>query len=199
MAINKKFAAIAGGVTAVGATVALTAGTFSYFTEAKTVDGAGGKVTFGTLHLTAGSSAGNQAFSIPVAKPGDTVLTSSLGFDNAGNIDGVLKLQVVPDSGNVDSFNNAVQITLAGFGAYNASIPLNGQHSLADDAKLGEVNASPMFGAKNGAPGRHKSIPITVSIDPAAGNDVQGLSGGFTIVATLVQAGSPDGPAQDNF
>jgi hypothetical protein len=163
------------------------------------VDGAGGKVTFGSLHLSAGSSAGNQSFSIPIAKPGDTVLTSALGFDNTGNVDGVLKQQVVPDGGNVDDFNKAVQIKLDGFGAYDASIPLNGQHSLFDDAKLGLVNASPMFGAKNGAPGRHKSIPITVSIDPAAGNEVQGLSGGFTIVATLVQAGSPDGPVQDHF
>jgi hypothetical protein len=199
---KKKLAGAFGGLVALGATVALTSGTFSYFSESQTVTGAGGNVAMGTLHLNVGSSAGNQAFNITNSEPGAVVLKSSLGFDNTGTVDGVLQLKIVPNDGNVKAFNDAVLITLDGFGAYNASKELNGEHSLTADAALtspNPVNASPMFGAKDGKPGRHKSIPITVRINPEAGNEIQGLTGGFTIVATLVQAGDGGAPAQDNF
>ena len=54
MAINKKFAAIAGGATAIGATVALTAGTFSFFSDSATAGGGANSVQFGTLELSLG-------------------------------------------------------------------------------------------------------------------------------------------------
>jgi hypothetical protein len=199
MSAQKKIVGAIGGLTAIAATVALTAGTFSYFSEAKTIDGAGGTVSMGTLHLTAGTTAGTQAFSINNAKPGDTVLSANLGFTNTGTIDGVLNLEIKPNGGNSQALNDAIIIDLDGFGAYNESAPFNNPTPLTTLAAAGEFNASPMFGAKNGQPGRHKSMPIKVTIDPQAGNDIQGLSGGFTVVATLVQAGSPNGPVQDNF
>ena len=195
LTFKKKITAALGAVAVVGASIAMTAGTFSYFSDSANITGAGGNVTMGTLKLAVGSSAGNTAFNITNVAPGATVLTSSIGFDNLGSLDGALRLRIVPNGGNTAAFNNAVIIKLDGFGFYPASVGLNGAHSLAYDAALtsGGVLASPMFGsadlrAAGTTQGRHKSIPITVSIDPTAGNTLQGATGGFTIQADLLQA-----------
>jgi hypothetical protein len=186
---KKKFVGALAGIAVVGATVAVTSGTFSYFSDSTTLAGAGGSVSMGTIKLEAGSSAGNTPFSITNAKPGQTILVSSLGFSNTGSLGGVLRLKFIPDPTNSAEFNNDVLISLDGNGYYPASVPLNSLQTLAFDANLTKdgMQVSPMFA------GRHKSMPITVKIDPNAGNALQGQSGSFTIEADLIQA--TDDPA----
>jgi len=193
---KKKVTAALGAVAVVGASVALTAGTFSYFSDSATINGASGNVTMGTLKLDVGNGTNSTPFAITNVAPGATVLDKTITFHNTGSLDGALRLKIVPDPNNTDAFNAAVIIKLDGFGFYPASVGLNGEHSLAYDAELTKagVLASPMFGSKDPRAilandgGRYKSIPITVSIDPTASNALQGATGGFTIQADLLQA-----------
>jgi hypothetical protein len=186
---KKKLAGALGGVVAIGATVALTAGTFSYFSDSATAPGGSGTVSFGTLalELRAGDGGLQKSFTVTNAKPGATVFQSTddeaLCFKNTGSMHGVLRLKIVPDSAS-EAFNKAVQIKLDGFGTYQESFPLNEQHSLHDAAALtlNGVNAAQLY-----AGGDNKCVPITVSIDKNAGNELKGVTGSFSIKADLVQ------------
>jgi hypothetical protein len=196
---KKKLAGAFGGVVAIGATVALTAGTFSYFSDSATETGGGGDVEFGTLELTTLDGAAQVPFVIEDAAPGKTVIEltgndNSICFQNTGSLNGVLRVQFVPKA-NPIGFNNAVLIKTAGF-SDPAATALNGTHTLAENAKVSE-NGSVLAPMDKG---RIKCIPITVSIAPGAGNELQGVTGGFTLVADLIQdvAGvqAPSFPAQ---
>jgi hypothetical protein len=195
LTLNKKLAGAFGGLVAIGATVALTAGTFSYFSDSAIVPG--GEVTFGTLDLSLQGGAAEE-FTIANAKPGATVYRGTdnpkedkaLCFTNAGTLDGVLRLQFLPNAGNTAALEKAVLIEIGGFSTYPASDPvLKGKNTLESNISksAGGVNASPVYA------GQTKCVSMTVSIDAAAGNAVQGATGGFTIQADLVQhAGGND-------
>src|SRR4051812_15234213 len=195
MTAKKKIFGALGGVAALGATVALTAGTFSYFSDSASVPGGTGTVSFGTLklNLVDGTGAAQKDFTITNAKPGATVFQSSddqaMCFENTGSMDGVLQLKVVPDSAS-GAFNNAVQIKLGGFKTYQESAPLNDTLSLAAAADLTKnfVNTNQLY-ADNGTQDWDKiqCVPITVSISPEAGNELQHVTGHFSIEAQLVQ------------
>lgn len=189
MTAKKKLAGAFGGVVAIGATVALTAGTFSYFSDSATVPGGSAEVTFGTVELSLTNGEGSAQTSIPItnAKPGAIVFKSTdaqaICFENTGTMHGVLRLKVVPDSASA-AFNKAVQIDLAGFNTYQESFRLNDPISLHDAAALTAkgVNAAQLY-----AEGHNKCVPLTVSIDKNAGNELQGVTGSFSIQADLVQ------------
>jgi len=185
MTAKKKLAGALGGVAVLGAPVALTAGTFSYFSDASTKNGAGGHVGFGTVKLTPLDGAANLPFDVTGAKPGDTVVdltgeTNSVCFENSGTLLSVLRMSFVPNSGNPLGFNDDVLIATNGFDPRDG---LNGTHTLADAAKNSVSGVSlPTMGG-----GDVKCIPLTVSIKPTAGNELQGKSGGFTLKVDLVQ------------
>ena len=148
---KKKITAALGAVAVVGASVALTAGTFSYFSDSATIDGAGGNVTMGTLKLDVGNGPNSTPFAITNVAPGATVLDKTITFHNLGSLDGALRLKIVPDPTNSQAFNEAVLIKLGGLGFYPASLPLNDVHSLSYDTALTSAGmlASPMFGSKD--------------------------------------------------
>jgi len=187
---KKKLAGAFGGLVALGATVALTAGTFSYFSDSATVQG--GTVGFGALEL---STAKSQFVPLQItgAKPGTTVYYGddsqdpALCFENTGDMMGVLQLEIVPDAGNSWQFNSYVDVEFEGYDTYPASdYILHGANSLAEYQAAGRVNASQMK-PTTAESDENKCAKMVVSIDKAAPNELQGATGGFTIQATLVQ------------
>jgi len=193
LALNKKVAGALGGLTALGATVALTAGTFSYFSDSAKVTGGSGAVHMGTLKLNLVDGAAQESFDIKDAEPGATVFQTTdenaLCFENTGTMPGVLRLKITPTSTD-KAFNDAVIIDSAGFSTYASSAPLNNPQSLTDAAALtaNGLNIA-QLGGDHGSKNWDliKCIPLTVSIAPTAGNAIQGATGGFTIEADLVQ------------
>jgi hypothetical protein len=196
MTAQKKIFGALGGVAALGATVALTAGTFSYFSDSSTQQA--GTVQFGTLDLVAEEGAATQQFDLPNAKPGDILLAKQdFSFRNAGTMGGELRLAFVPTfaegttAPQEAAFEDAVLITVAGLPGF-----INNQAYT-----LEEVAAKTAGGLHVGTMSygddayATKGFPVTVTVDPAAGNAVQGVSGGFKIVADLVQ-GDADGFAE---
>jgi hypothetical protein len=193
---KKKLAGAFGGLVALGATVALTAGTFSYFSDSNTQQA--GTVEFGTLDLVPEEGAASQQFDITGAKPGDTLLEQkAFSFRNAGTMNGELRLAFVPTfaqgttAKQKDAFEDAVLITVAGLPGFTDGQPYTLDDVVAKTA--GGLHVGTMsYGNDDYAT---KGFPVTVTVDPAAGNAVQGVSGGFKIVADLVQ-GDADGYAQ---
>jgi hypothetical protein len=176
MTAKKKLAGALGGVAALGATVALTAGTFSYFSDSATVNGASGTVRNGTLSLELLDGAADAPININNAAPGSTVLQTTLSFHNGGTLDGLLRVGFVADGANSEAFDKAVLISVKGVPGL-----VDNQKYTLEELNGDTVNLAPMY------PDRYKSIPITVTIDPAAGNDLQGEEGSFTLKADLVQ------------
>jgi hypothetical protein len=203
MTAKKKIFGALGGVAALGATVALTAGTFSYFSDSAQGTG-GADVTFGTLQLTPLGGAIGKTFTIDNAIPGETVVSTTeddaLCFENSGSIPGLLRLGFVadgPEAGGTNSisFNKNVLVTLDGL---PASSGLNGEHTLQYvlDHSAGGVETvvvNPDKGDPNYGDGGVKCIPMTVRISGDAGNDLQGATGGFSLRADLLQTNTNDG------
>ena len=186
MKFSKRIIVGLAGLSASAAAVAMAGGTYSFFSD-NVPNVTGATTTFGTLSLTAGLNDASMPVTVTNAKPGDVIQTGSLAFHNAGTIDGALRLKIVPDASNSTAFNNDVIITIVGVGYYPASDPLaSGTETLAQASALTATGlpVSPMFA------GRYKNFSYTVSVDPNAGNELQGATGGFTIQADLVQAGN---------
>ena len=198
MALNKKFAGIAAGVTAVGATVALTAGTFSYFSDSET--GPTNTINFGTLDLVAQEGAAQQVIDLGNAKPGQPILDQvPFSFHNAGTIAGALRIRFVPTHTNgseaqIAAYENAVLITLSGVDGFAEGK----QYTLAEAAAITNNGRWIYNLLPDGDAGTEdtKGFAVSVDIDKNAGNDVQGLKGGFKLEADLVQSDGSGKPAQ---
>jgi predicted ribosomally synthesized peptide with SipW-like signal peptide len=188
LALNKKFAGVAGGVTAICATVALTAGTFSYFSDSETVGGGANQVNFGVLDLQLQEGAAEQAFTFDKAAPGDTVLKkTNMTFFNAGDMDGELRIRFSETDSTAKAFNDAVLITFEGVPGFVNGKPYT-LTQVADATEGGLHLANLTHGGEDDG-FAYKGFPMTVTIDKNAGNDLQGVSGGFTLEADLVQSG----------
>jgi predicted ribosomally synthesized peptide with SipW-like signal peptide len=172
MASLKKVAAVVGGLAVVSAAVALTAGTYAYFSDSHTVPAE--TVQTGSLRLDIvvdhGGSTGAINFSN--AEPGSSQ-TETVTFTNSGTVSGYLRVAVRPTVTNV--LEDTLQVQLPG----SRPIPL------AQAANY----ASSGFGMPLLAPGRSVTFPVTVSIPSSVGNEAQGLTAAFDIVADLLQAG----------
>jgi hypothetical protein len=190
LTVNKKLAGAFGGIVALGATVALTAGTFSYFSDSQNVDA--GAVQFGTLELAPDHRA-FVPFEITNAVPGTTVYNGTdnkgedpaLCFENTGSMYGVLQLKIVPDAGNTQAFNDNVRVEFKGYSTYPESTILKGANTLQQYKNAPLANAS--WVAPAGKAEALKCAAMIVSVDKAAPNELQGVGGGFSIQATLVQ------------
>jgi Camelysin metallo-endopeptidase len=193
MTAKKKLAAGLGGVVALGATVALTAGTFSYFSDSATANGGSADVNFGklTLKLQDGAVA-SQPITVNHAAPGDVLWDKDLSFRNTGDMAGELRIGFTENDNNTDAFNQAVQITIAGFGGTS-----DGTYSLADWAGKGAMH---LYTLQTKGGESTKGIHMKVTLDPNAGNALQGASGGFKLQADLRQSnagGRGDSAGQD--
>jgi hypothetical protein len=188
MTAKKKLVGAIGGVAALGATVALTAGTFSYFSDSGSVKG---DVSFGTLELELQEGAAED-FSFDKAAPGQTVLpTKNMTFFNAGDMDGELRVRFSEKDPAADAYNKALLVTLKGFsGIANGTYTLD---ELAAKTAGGYHLANLTHGGVNDGYA-YKGFQMTVAVDKNAGNELQGAEGGFTLEADLVQSGA-DGRA----
>ena len=121
MTAKKKLAGAFGGVVAIGATVALTAGTFSYFSDSATVEGGSGTVDSAPWSSNCRDEAFGRRDHLRGARhdrhaaPGSTRASRpALCFQNTGTMAGVLRLKFVPDARKAQAFNDAVRVEFAG-------------------------------------------------------------------------------------
>ncbi len=171
MASPKKVAAVVGGLAVVSAAVALTAGTYAYFSDSHTVPAA--TIQAGSLHLdvVVDHSGGTGAIDFKNAEPGGAQ-TENVTFTNGGTVSGYLRVAVRPTVTN--ALVTALQIQLPG----GPLIPL---------AQAADYSTSG-FGTTLLAPGKSVSFPVVISIPTAVGNTVAGEAAAFDIVADLLQA-----------
>lgn len=180
---KKKVGGALGGAAVVGAAIALTAGTFSYFSDQ--THSQPQNVSAGTLSLTVGGQAQSHPLNLTNVEPGYTSQPESITFHNAGSVSGRLRISVQGTGHNSPGFNQSVHLNFSGAGPV-----VSGDHTLADD----------IANTKNGVrvydlgPGGYKSFNFTVSVPGSVGNELQGDSGGFRIKADLIQLGV-GGPA----
>ena len=197
MTAKKKLFGALGGVAALGATVALTAGTFSYFSDSATVNGGSADITYGKLTLALGDSApAAHAVRAKRVAPGQVIFDKDLSFINTGDMDGELRIGFTGTNPGDATFNHNVQITLTG-----AGLP-DGTYRLDDlAAKTTEDHGIHVYTLSAHAGDESvKGIHMKVTIDPQAGNELQGASGGFTLQADLRQSnggGRGDSDGQD--
>lgn len=85
--MNRKLAAAAGAVALVAAAVAVTAGTYSYFSDRQQFGGA--TLQSGTLSLQAQHNVSMPPIDLSHLRPGNT-FTESMTLTNTGNTDGYL-------------------------------------------------------------------------------------------------------------
>jgi predicted ribosomally synthesized peptide with SipW-like signal peptide len=195
MTAKKKLFGALGGVAALGATVALTAGTFSYFSDSATVNGGSADISYGKLTLKLGDEApAAQPVQAKRVAPGQVIFDKDLSFINTGTMAGQLRIGFVENQSNTDAFSHAVQITLSGAGLPDGTYRLD---ELA--AKTTTDHGIPVYTIPASGD-RTKGIHMTVTVDPQAGNELQGASGGFTLQADLRQSnndGRGDSDGQD--
>jgi hypothetical protein len=192
LTLNKKLAGAFGGLVAIGATVALTAGTFSYFSDSNSQQA--GEIRFGTLDLVPQEGAAEQQFDVTAAAaPGDVVLErTDFSFRNAGTMDGELRIRFVPThaagttGAQAEAFDDFVLITLSGVPGFD-----DGKAYTLDEVATETARGIHLTTLTHGDDDHAiKGFPVTVTIDPKAGNILQGVEGGFKIVADLVQSGA---------
>jgi hypothetical protein len=195
MTAKKKIFGALGGVAALGATVALTAGTFSYFSDSGSQEST---VEFGTLGLSMNEGAA-QPFEIVGAAPGTTVIRpQAVSFGNTGDLQGELRIGFVSEAPagataeEQSAFEDALLFSFVG-------ILDNKTYTLAEleEATQGGLRIATLTGEGDPEGYDTKGFQMTVAVDPTAGNILQGFEGGFTLEADLVQgdeggiAGSP--------
>jgi hypothetical protein len=195
---KKKLGAAGASVAAVGAAIALTAGTFSFFSDQAT--GAPQKVTTGTLELSFYGS-GVKTTDVTDAKPGATFETGDLHFKNTGSIEGLPRLGITGISST--QFGKDVQIKFDG--VYDLSGKSGSKDDCANDwCTLNHVrNLTNGSGAlvktpPHGLAGtQSKGISYKLRIRPNA--TLQNESGSFKFVGDLVQDDSSGDPTITHF
>lgn len=93
---KKKLATAGGSVAIVAAAIAMTAGTYSYFSDDATA--APNSIKAGTLNVTVGGSAQDVPFNAVNVAPGTGAGSKMLDITNAGSLPGTLTLRLVKDS-----------------------------------------------------------------------------------------------------
>ncbi len=180
---NKKLAAGIGVAAAAAAVLAVGAGTYASFTDTEALP----NTTFaaGSLNLEIGGTITAEPFKYADLKPGD-VRNETLTIDNTGTIDGKLTFTfsvsgaegscVEPETDVEKPCDNGSELTEA------LLVSVAGQKAVP----LSQVGTS--FGPQNlPATGGPITVPIQVTVDKNAGNDIMTDSTVVTLSATLVQ------------
>ncbi len=180
---NKKLAAGIGVAAAAAAVLAVGAGTYASFTDTEDLP----NTTFaaGSLNLVIGGTITTSPFEYTNLKPGD-VRNETLTIDNSGTIDGKLTFTVgvsgtegtcvepetdVEKTCDDDSeLTDALRVSVAG----QAAVPLS---QVATSFKPQNLPAA----------GGPINVPIQVTVDSKAGNEIMTDSTVVTLSATLVQ------------
>jgi predicted ribosomally synthesized peptide with SipW-like signal peptide len=168
---KKKLGAVIGGIAVVGAAVALTAGTFSYFSDSQTT--AAGGATTGTLTLNLGVNQNGTAGAINATNiaPGWTQ-TESFTVTNTGSLDGEAWISLKEAGKSSKALENAMNIDAMG-----RSVPVSTAVGMSRNGiDMGKLAA-----------GKSKTYTITFVLPSTAGNDVQGQSLALQIQTDLEQ------------
>ncbi|MGH3435982.1 MAG: TasA family protein [Sciscionella sp.] len=89
--MNKKFAIAVGAVAVIGAAMAVTAGTYSYFSAQQHTPAS--TRTAGTLTLDLGRTVSGDTIDLDTLKPGDSI-SETLTLQNTGNVTGELYAKI---------------------------------------------------------------------------------------------------------
>jgi predicted ribosomally synthesized peptide with SipW-like signal peptide len=174
---KKKLGAAGASVAVVGAAIALTAGTFSYFSD--TAQGAQ-KAQAGTLKLNGKFT---QKADLSNLVPGDTIYTLKYTLTNTGSLPGTLRLELDRGSGSA-ALAKALKVQIPAVS--QKYFPLTAEEGHAAD--VGTLNAK-------GEKGNTKTFTVNVKF-PDDGTDQNALQGKKLtelVKADLVQG--TDGPA----
>ena len=173
--MNKKLATSVGAVAIVGAAVALTAGTYSYFHAEQTVGPQ--TVHAGTLGLGLGSvNTQVNTLDLSNAAPGETYQGTFSVF-NTGTIDGNLSFDITGDAG---ALGNALIVEVDDPSNHQIVAPRPANSILNTTYQAGIL------------PGTHdaRTYTLKVTFDPNAENDFQNAAAKFSVDASLVQVHS---------
>ncbi|HEX3779596.1 MAG TPA: TasA family protein [Pseudonocardiaceae bacterium] len=167
---KKKLGVVIGGVVVVGAAVALTAGTFSYFSDSHSTSA--GSVSDGTLTLglSVAKVGSTNAINDTNVEPGWSD-TETITVTNTGSVPGELRLGL-RDSGN-SNLANDMTISAPGYGSSSVSTAVGGT---SGGLEVGVLNA-----------GQTESYAVTLALPTTAGNNVQGAVLDLVIVGDLQQ------------
>jgi predicted ribosomally synthesized peptide with SipW-like signal peptide len=172
---KKKLGAAGASAAAVGAAIALTAGTFSYFSDATHADGS---VHYGTVKL--GNHFSGADLNLNNMYPGKTV-TRTWNLANNGSIDGKLRI---------------------GFGSQSASKTKDLKVTVKRGSHTGTFsqsgNSNAFINAGNLREGKTTKVTIKVHMkDDGNQNELQGKRATAKLKADLVQGKAPSFPAHD--
>jgi spore coat-associated protein N len=171
MTSRKKLGVVVGGVAVVGAAVALTAGTFSYFSDSQSSSAATAKTGTLTLHLGMDQNGTAGHIKADNIAPGWSD-TETFTISNTGSLDGEVWV-TLKDTANSD----AVLESAMTLNALNASMPVSQALSYTKSGvDLGKLAA-----------GTTKTYTITFDLPSTTGNEVQGKQLGMSIQADLEQ------------
>ncbi|MDR7301157.1 TasA family protein [Haloactinomyces albus] len=194
---NKKLAAGIGGVTAVAAAVAISAGTFAAFSDSEE---RGVVATGGTMDLQVSNSHGDSVFgengivTIPNSvKPGDSY-SATFTLRNEGDVNGDLSFKFVQMSNNENELTEPEEgagDSTAGDAEGNGGGELLQNLELTaptiDGATLAEL-AGDSRGAGALDADQERTFEVTLEVPQSATSVIQNDTASFKIVANLDQA-----------
>ncbi|MCD0482999.1 SipW-dependent-type signal peptide-containing protein [Streptacidiphilus sp. ASG 303] len=210
---SRKVAALAGSVSLAAAAVAVTGGTYAWFTDTQNT----GSTTVQTGTLTLGSASTTSAPSATDLVPGSPLPTLSAVFSGGGSLSGKVRLALHRDGvgsgeeavrdADLKYFHLHVAIerrssTGRDLGDKEFDIDLDDAfaHSLGPNGpQSGDVPYTRTDGDYAGFaeyfrldPGDQQRVTVTGRIDEQAGNSIQGKSLAYSLTATLIQLQAPD-------
>jgi predicted ribosomally synthesized peptide with SipW-like signal peptide len=176
--MKRKVTAAVGGLAVVGAAVAISAGTYSYFTD---TEGSGTQsVGTGTLNLEVGGTAVSEPFAAKNVAPGWSE-SKTFSIENTGSLPGKLRVSV-SNTGDAE-LREATDLTISGPGISPTTVPLSALNA------SGYVLPSPYELPAGGGP---YTFDVTLSIPAEEGNAIQGQNAQFKATFDLLQETAPD-------
>lgn len=187
MTKNRKLATAAGGVAIVAAAIALTAGTYSYFSDQNTNDPAGTKA--GTLRVAVDGMRNASKVDVQNIAPGQSV-AHRFTVTNTGSLPGRLYLKLNTTDNVGDILDNAL---------IGHVYDLTGNHNVAYGNPFSSMTraAFPASDAGVLGPGDSKTFQLNLRFPngaPAHDNLYQGAVTGFSVKARLDQYPMPANP-----
>lgn len=174
--MNKKLAAASGGIALVAAAIAVTAGTYSYFTDTESVGPQ--TVTAGTLNLSVGGSALETSVFAANLAPGAPAVSKTITVDNIGSLDG--KLRATAHATGDSNLLSVARFSISG-GGYNTG-----------EVALSNLNVTNVGVGNLPATDGPQQYTITVRLPDSVGNAVQGKTASFDFKLDLLQSNAPD-------
>ncbi|WP_377269324.1 SipW-dependent-type signal peptide-containing protein [Peterkaempfera sp. SMS 1(5)a] len=215
---SRKAAALAGSVSLAAAAVAVTGGTYAWFTDTQNT----GSTVVQTGTLTFGNASTTSAPTASDLVPGSPLPTLTAVFTSSGSLSGKVRLALHRDpaadgapvirDADLQYFHLHFSVERRGsagqdLGDKEFDIDLDDAlaHSLGPNApQSGDVpytRTDPDYAGFAEYfkldPGDQQRVTVTGAIDERAGNSIQGRSLVYSLTATLMQLQAPDATAAE--